>query len=201
MKRRLIVLSLLPAVLAGCHLGGSVGVGSADPATYEELQKEQGWLLVADVRHVEQETNDGCGAAALSSVLARWNVDVPAATLFEECSLEGVSGLKAGELRDAARRRGFSAYVFEGTLADVEHELRQGRPVMVGLVKSLGPIAMTHFEVIVGLRPDQEIASMDPACGLVRNELPEFAAEWDQTGRVTLVVFRRADEAAAPSEP
>jgi ABC-type bacteriocin/lantibiotic exporter with double-glycine peptidase domain len=201
-QKSLAILTLLPwAALAGCTISGSLG--SADPATYEQLEKEEGWLLVGDVRHVEQETNDGCGAAALSSVLARWDVDVPAAQLLEECSVPGVPGLKAAQLRDAARRRGLSAYVFEGSLADVEHELRQGRPVMVGVIKSIGPITMSHFEVIVGLRPDEEIAAMDPARGLVRNTLPEFSSEWDQTGRVTLVVFRRADPdgAKAASEP
>jgi ABC-type bacteriocin/lantibiotic exporter with double-glycine peptidase domain len=174
---------------AGCILS----LGSAEPTTQQELQAEQGWILVDDVHHVAQEHDEDCGAAALSSVLARWGVDVPVATLREECTKPDVPGLLAGELRDAARRRGLSAYVFEGSLADIEHELRRGRPVVVGLVKSLGPISATHYEVIVGLRPDAEVAAVDPAQGLVRDTLTTFAAEWAATRGVTLVVFRREE--------
>jgi ABC-type bacteriocin/lantibiotic exporter with double-glycine peptidase domain len=173
---------------AGCFLS----LGSGEPTTEEALRSEPGWILVSDVRHVAQESDEGCGAAALSSVLARWGVDVPAAELQEECAVPEVPGLLAGELRDAARRRGLSAFVFEGSLADIEHELRRGRPVVVGLVKSTGPIKATHYEVVVGLRPDEEVAAVDPARGLVRDALPSFAAEWAATKGVTLVVFRPA---------
>ena len=72
------------------------------------------------------------------------------------------------------------------------------RPVLVGLVKSLGPVSGTHYEVVVGLRPDAEIAAIDPAQGLVRDELSTFAAEWAATRGVTLVVFRR-DETPPPA--
>jgi ABC-type bacteriocin/lantibiotic exporter with double-glycine peptidase domain len=189
MKKTLKCLALAAAFSsAGCILS----LGSAEPTTQQELQAEQGWILVGDVPHVAQENAEGCGAAALSSVLARWGVDVPAATLREECTLPGVEGLQAAELRDAARRRGLSAFVFEGTIADLEHELRLGRPVVVGLVKSLGPLTATHYEVVVGLRPDAEVAAIDPAQGLVRDTLPAFTAEWAATRGVTLVVFRRA---------
>ncbi len=190
-------LALLALVATMASAGCVLSLGSADPATYEQLQAEDGWILAGDVRHVPQESDDDCGAAALSSVLARWGVDVPAATLRDECALPGVDGLRASELRDAARRRGLSAFVFEGSVADVEHELRRGRPVVVGLVKSAGPVAITHYEVVVGLRPDDEIAAIDPARGLVRDALPAFAAEWAATRGVTLVVFRRGEPGPA----
>jgi ABC-type bacteriocin/lantibiotic exporter with double-glycine peptidase domain len=189
------IQSLLP-VLAAASAGCVVDAGTATPATYRELHERQGWILVDDVEYVAQESDQDCGAAALSSVLARWGVDVPAATLREECAVPGVEGLRAAELRDAARRRGLSAFVFEGTVADIEHELRRGRPVVVGLVKSLGPVSSSHFEVVVGLLPAEEVAAIDPARGLVRDALPAFAAEWAATHGVTLVVFRPAEKGA-----
>ena len=193
MTKTLKALALAAALSpAGCV----VSLGSAEPTTKDQLHQEEGWLLVDGVEHVAQESDQDCGAAALSSVLARWGVDVPTATLRDECTVPDVPGILAGKLRDAARRRGLSAYVFEGSLADIEHELQRGRPVMVGLVKSAGPVSVTHYEVVVGLRSDAEVAAIDPARGLVRDTLPAFAAEWAATHGVTLVVFRPAEKGA-----
>ena len=191
--------ALLAPVVAALSAGCSVLEGTAGPVTYEQLHGQQGWILVDDMRHVAQETDDDCGAAALSSVLARWGVDVPTATLREECSVPGVSGIRAADLRDAARGRGLSAFLFEGGVADLEHELKRGRPVIVGLVKALGPLSRTHFEVVVGLLPSEAVAAIDPARGLVRDELSSFTAEWAATRGVTLVVFRPVKEAQQQS--
>lgn len=186
--------AFLAPVVAAASAGCVVQAGTAEQATYAELHAQQGWILVDDVQHVAQETDEDCGAAALSSVLARWGVDVPAAVLREECSVPGMPGIRAADLRDAARRRGLSAFLFEGGVADLEHELQRGRPVVVGLVKTLGPVSRTHFEVVVGLLPSEAVAAVDPARGLVRDALPSFAAEWAPTHGVTLVVFRPAKE-------
>ena len=146
--------------------------------------------MIDDVRFVPQESEEDCGAAALSMVLARWGIDVPAATLQQECAVAGGAGLKAADLRDAARRRGLSAYLFAGSLADLEHELGRGRPVIVGLVKSFATMRVAHFEVVVGLRQPEQVAALDPQRGLVCDSLPAFTAEWTATQGATLVVFR-----------
>ncbi len=164
--------------------------GTAESVGYDTLRHDDGWLLLDDVRFVPQESEQDCGAAALSMVLARWGLDVPVATLQEECAVPGTEGLRAGALRDAARRRGLSAYLIAGGVADIEHELRRGRPVVVGLIKTLGPASASHFEVVVGLRKSEQVAALDPARGLVRDALPAFAAEWAATHGATLVVFR-----------
>jgi ABC-type bacteriocin/lantibiotic exporter with double-glycine peptidase domain len=168
--------------------------GSAVPADAAELRRQPGWVLLEGVEHVPQETEEDCGAAALSTVLARWGVDAPVATLREECAVAGEAGLRAAALRDAARRRGLSAYLFAGKVDDLEHELRRGRPVIVGLVKSLGTVAASHFEVVVGLAGREQVAALDPARGLVRDALPAFVAEWSATKGVTLVVFPPAQK-------
>jgi ABC-type bacteriocin/lantibiotic exporter with double-glycine peptidase domain len=185
-----------PIVVLAC--GGCVVLhpGSADSVSYEELRRdeakgsEDGWVLLEDVPFVPMQTQDDCGAAALSMVLARWGVDAPAAELQKECAVPGIEGLEAAHLRDAARRRGLSAYLIAGKVEDLEHELGRGRPVLVGLVKTLATMKVAHFEVVVGLRQPDEVAALDPARGLVRDSLPAFAAEWAETKGTTLVIFR-----------
>src|SRR5262245_41872214 len=114
MKRMELLALVAAAGAAGCV----VHPGSATTVTYDDLRRDSGWVLLEDVPFVPQETETDCGAAALSMVLARWGVDVPAATLRAECSVPGEEGIAAAALRDAARRRGLSAYLFAGSAAD-----------------------------------------------------------------------------------
>jgi ABC-type bacteriocin/lantibiotic exporter with double-glycine peptidase domain len=184
---------LAAALLAVAALPGCVTVhpGSAREATWDELRAEEGWTLVDGVPFVPQEAEKDCGAAAVSMVLARWGVEVPAAVLERECAVPGQDGIRAGALRDAVRRRGLRAFVVPGRVEDLGHELSQGRPVVVGLVQSLGPLTASHFEVVVGLHPrDGRIAALDPSRGLVTDSLAAFESEWVKAKGTALVVFR-----------
>lgn len=196
MRRHLAWIVVVAVSAAGC-----VAVpGAGRQASYDDLRREDGWVLLDSVRLVEQESMEDCGAASLAMVLEHWGMDVAPGTLAQECAAPGQEGLRAAALRDAAKRRGFSAYLFAGRVADLEHELRRGRPIVVGVVKSAGPVSVAHFEVVVGFHPEAErVAALDPARGLVCNTLPEFAAEWAATGGVTLVVFRTAPATASPA--
>lgn len=193
---RLVLIAAL--AVPGCL---TVNPGSAEAARYGELRRTDGWVLVDDVPFVAQETEDDCGAAALAMVLARWGIDVSPATLRAECAVAGAAGLRAADLRDAARRRGLSAYLIAGTVGDLDHELRRGRPVVVGLVKTFATVQMTHFEVVVGLRQPDEVAALDPSRGLVRDSLPAFTAEWAATQGATLVVFRPEPKPQHAAQP
>jgi ABC-type bacteriocin/lantibiotic exporter with double-glycine peptidase domain len=196
MLRHLARIVVVAVLAAGCV----AFPGPGRQATYEELRQQEGWVLLDAVPVVKQDSLQDCGAASLSMVFEHWGVDVSADTLMQECAVEGEEGLRAVALRDAARRRGFSAYLFAGRVADLEHELRRGRPVVVGVIKSAGPLSVAHFEVVVGLHPREErVAALDPARGLVCNSLPEFAAEWAATDGVTLVVFRPEPKAVSPA--
>ena len=184
------ILLAAAALLPGCVV---VHAGTARDATWEEICAEAGWALVEGVPFVAQESETDCGAAALAMVLARWGEEVPVAVLERECAAPGVEGIRAGALRDAARRRGLRAFVVPGRVEDLRQEIARGRPVVVGLVKSLGPLTSTHFEVVVGLHDGSgRVAALDPARGLVTDALPAFRAEWEAAGGATLVVFRSA---------
>ena len=184
------------AWLSGCaHYYTGAGRGLAPQA----LQSEPGWISVASVSPLLQHAEQDCGPTALAMVLAYWSqgrVGVP------ELALDESKAYSAGELRDRARTLGFSAFVLEGTLVDIQHELLQKRPVIVGMAKptARGPVA--HFEVVVGLHPDtQRIATLDPALGFRQNSLTDFTHEWVLAGQILLTVLGPTPSAAARHEP
>lgn len=200
MTKRLRAYALMFALgLAGC----ASYRGTARDADAEVIAREAGWRRVQDVPFVPQRGEKDCGAAVLSSVLAYHAPELGEASergaIDRALRASPGQGLLASDLRDYARRRGLSAFVFKGTFADLEHEIAHNRPVIVGVHKPLSSNeALAHYEVFVGYHPEKELVlTLDPAEGLRENELVGFLEEWQRAGEVALVVLpRRAPSAA-----
>jgi ABC-type bacteriocin/lantibiotic exporter with double-glycine peptidase domain len=139
---------------------------------------------------VAQEKSHDCGAAALAAVLEFWGREATPASV--EAALGGKNErLRAGDLVAHARREGLRAYVFFGQMQDLEHELRRGRPVIVGLGKAVASDkALAHYEVIVGYEPQQKrVLLLDPARGFQVDSVKGFSEEWQRSKGVTIVTF------------
>jgi ABC-type bacteriocin/lantibiotic exporter with double-glycine peptidase domain len=193
--------TVLAAALAALCCAGCVSFpGTTESTSLEDLRADEGWVLLDSVPFVPQASDQDCGAACLAMVLGHWGIEATAESLEAECAAPFEEGLRAGALRDAAKRRGLQAYVFSGGLADIQHELACGRPVIVGMYKP-APVGVTsHFEVVVGLHPwKHRVAVLDPTGGLMCDSITGFAREWQPTRSVTLVVFRPAGITAPPT--
>lgn len=191
------------AVALALALAGGAGCGyrgSAVDASPRAVAAEPGWITVADVPLVKQAGKSDCGAAAMTMLLKFWGNDE--ATLADTAAAlpanEEKPGQRAGDLRDLARARGLDAFLVTGEFADLEAQLTQGRPVLVGLQKPVGlPIGkrqrvLSHYEIVVGLHPQRrEILTLDPSHGLRRNTLEGFAREWEPSKRLALIAFKK----------
>jgi ABC-type bacteriocin/lantibiotic exporter with double-glycine peptidase domain len=171
--------------------GGGCYTGSAQTTSWSRVETGPGWLLLKDVRFIPQQGLSDCGAAALAMTLDYWRSPATVADIVVETPPRD-GGIRAGELRDLARRRGFQAFLIQGTFDDLETQLRSGRPVVVGLAKPvLGGRALLHYEVVVGLnRTTRHVLSLDPAQGLRDNTVDGFAREWAPSDRLTLILFK-----------
>lgn len=185
---------VLGALCSGCASYQSTA-RSVEPHT---LRADSGWQRVEGVPAVHQRGAKDCGAAALSAVLGFWRRPLPAPSRAEiDAALRAPEprdrqrGLSAGALRDYARRQGLQAYVFHGTFADLQHELAQGRPVIVGVHKALSSReVLAHYEVVLGYHPARErVLTLDPAHGLREYPKSGFLEEWERARQTTLVVM------------
>lgn len=169
--------------------------GASREVSAAKIAEQPGWVHLEDVKLVRQRGIKDCGSAALATVLGYLAPGGPPALGREaiDASLrdEPGRGLAAGQLRDYARAHGFDAFVIQGTVQDLEHEVEAGRPVIVGVHKpmSSGEV-LSHYEVFVGFHPERhDVLTLDPAWGLRQFDLKGFLAEWEAAGQVAVVVM------------
>jgi len=160
---------------------------TVDP--YAAVRKGK-WWMVPSFPRVMQDTSNDCGAAALAAVMRFWGHGATSESI--EATLGRTDHrLRAGDMVEYARRQGLHSYVFFGTMTDIAHELRRGRPIIVGLGKSIAEKkALSHYEVVVGYEPEKKLVLLlDPGRGWQVDTLRGFAEEWARTKGVTVVAF------------
>jgi ABC-type bacteriocin/lantibiotic exporter with double-glycine peptidase domain len=182
------VSAVAAVVVAGCYQGSARSVSLTDVA------RQPGWLLVDGMSVVRQTGPHDCGPAALAMVLARWGLADQASEIRREVAAfrggDVAHGVSAGALRDFARQKGLQAFLIGGVQADLEREVRDERPVLVGLVQRYyGNRAHAHYEVVIGINPQRrKVLLVDPGTGPREDDLDGFEREWEGAGRLALVI-------------
>lgn len=143
---------------------------------------------------IRQADKSDCGAAALAMMMSYWGQWTNVEEITLAFPVEPGHGIKAGALRDFAKAKGFKAYVIDGDFNDILSELRENRPVIVGLIKPHTTRLAGHYEVVVGVNPDEKrIATLDPARGWRENTFDGFSLEWNLSKNVTVIVFKAGE--------
>lgn len=174
--------------LAVMSLGCASYSGTSHPADPRVEARAGKWWMVPNFPLVRQGSSYDCGAASLAAVLRYWGYSATPEAIESDL---GNSRLQAGDMVAYARKKGLHSYVFNGTMTDVVHELRQGRPVIVGLGKPLEKDkALAHYEVVVGYEPEKKLVLLlDPGRGWQLDTLRGFGEEWARSKGVTIVAF------------
>jgi predicted double-glycine peptidase len=192
---RVLALLLVGATCTGC--AGFGYTGAARDLASTALDREPGWIAVRGVPLYRQHGGHDCGPTALAMVLRYWDGDAHVEALLAPRVDERVS---SADLRELAREQGFAAFVIEGTVEDLVHEIETGRPVIVGVAKPSVEGRIAHYEVVVGIHPrSRRIATLDPAHGWRQNSYAGFLDEWLATGSVLIVVLPKATHGARAS--
>jgi hypothetical protein len=165
-------------------------VGGARPFAAATFAREPGWVSVSGVPELRQRRELDCGPTAVAMVLGFWGRHVTIDNVRDESTTPDEDGVEAGTLRDIVRAHGLVAFLFEGTVDDLEGELGAGRPVVVVLAKRYSNGAVyAHYEVVAGLhRARGLVVTVDPGRGWSVNTLDGFMREWEPTQHLTLVV-------------
>lgn len=149
------------------------------------------WL---DVPYVKQAKN-GCGAASLAMVMQYWRAKAAAvdALAADADRIQGAlysapaRGVFASDMEAYLRENGFDAWAFRGTVADLEHHLEKGRPLIVCL-KQGGPL---HFVVVAGMDPARGVVLVNDPARRKLLALDRSGFERDWKDRWTLLALPR----------
>ena len=95
------------------------------------------WL---DVPFVEQ-SQDGCGSAAISMILQYWNAHgmqigaprVGAAAIQRRLYSRKARGIFSSDMQSYLKASGFLVFALAGSWIDLEENLKQGRPLIVSI--------------------------------------------------------------------
>ena len=175
--------------------------GGARPIDPASLTTEAGWIVAGPTPELPQHGSKDCGAASLAMIAGRWHVNLSVDKVVAALPAQTARGTRLGDLRDVARARGLTAYAIVGDRDTLVHELRAGRPVVIGLILPYGRgRVLRHYEVIVAVHlGDDRFVTIDPAHGWRARSFADLDAEWSPAGRATLVVLGpdAADEVIA----
>ncbi len=148
-----------------------------------------------DVPFVSQ-SRDGCGSAVISMVMQYWakqnaisvSAQMDAAKIQRLLYSPQQKGIPASAMQNYFREQGFRAFAFRGEWSDLEHHLREGRPLIVSL-KASGERGPLHYSVVVGLDPARGYVFLnDPALGKMNRISREGClSEWNSANNWMLL--------------
>lgn len=152
-------------------------------------------VVIGGVPFFPQET-DGCGPAALASLLAYYDQPVELGALTAELVHPALRGTLPLDLEQAARRRGFGVEVASGNLDGLRAAVRAGRPVVALLNLGTAFAPRGHFVVVVGF--DDARGQLRLHSGLApytEYAYARFLAHWQKTQNWQMALI----PAAAPA--
>jgi ABC-type bacteriocin/lantibiotic exporter with double-glycine peptidase domain len=176
-------VAIVMLVATGC-VTYSGGARTIDPT---RMVREPGWIQAAPTPDIRQRTRLDCGPAALAMVARRWQKQI--AINDPAIAAPAQDGVRLSDLRSAARAHGLIAFAITADRATLDHELRAGRPIIVGLLRPYSRThAVSHYEVVVAMRGD-EIVTLDPAAGWRVRTWTSFDDEWRAAKYPALIVL------------
>lgn len=149
------------------------------------------WL---DVPFLSQE-RDGCGSASIAMLMRYWSHSSPDPHQIQQLLYSPKDrGIRGSDVERYLQDNKFQTFVFQGKWADLEHHIRQGRPLLVCLnVRRGRPL---HYIVVAGFDPDgHAVLANDPArAKLMRIARETFEKDWKAAGNWTLLALPRSDQ-------
>ena len=179
-------LQLLRALLV---LGASGAAGCAPGlSTVREHAAVGQAHLIASVPFIPQDDYQ-CGPAALAMVLRYYGADADEAAIGRALHLPSGRGTLNLELEFYARRQGFRAWSFAGTLEGAKTELARDRPLVIFQDLGIAGLPVPHFAVLLGY--DDRAGTVVLHSGVTAFRVlsyAEFERTWRARGRWTLLI-------------
>jgi ABC-type bacteriocin/lantibiotic exporter with double-glycine peptidase domain len=131
-----------------------------------------------------------CGPASLAGVLSFFGEGVTPEEIAEAIFRRDIRGVVTLDMLLYARKRGFFAEWYNGSLEDIRRSVDERVPLIVMVDFGFAGIRKNHFMVVVGYTPEGVIANS----GKTREKLISweyFRARWNRTKRWALRIEQK----------
>ncbi len=189
----------LAVALAGLLLGGCTSVQS-----FRGLSLTGESLYVSSLPPLRQNRDYACGPTCVAAVAAHWGVGLEEFKAKYPTAPQDTTG---PDLRAIAESLGLRGLVYQGSLADLQDNLRQGRPVIVMITQPpnpalrqaglIGALALSvsehvphpsHWVVVIGVTGDHQVIVHDPAAGPLQLETAVFEKWWQRMNHLCVLI-------------
>ncbi len=146
---------------------------------------DPGLQVVSGVPFRAQQARDDCGPAALASVLAHRQVDIPLNEITREVYSPVLGGSLLPDMENFAAALGFRTRSGRGDLELLRQTVASGRPVILPLQTGFGPLSKPHYIVVFGFDGERFLVHYGTREGVF---LPAKAllARWEPMDRLYL---------------
>ena len=173
-----------PRAFSAATLFASLAL-AASPGVVQGQRSGGDPLVVLDVPYVPQ-SEDMCGAAAVTMAFRYWGATDVRMSDFEPLVARDGSGIAASDLLRATLEMGWEAVPFTGDLNAVSDQIGRGRPVIALIAVGGGRF---HYVTVVG-RLEKAVVYHDPAVSPYQMmDTLDFKTAWAESGYWTLLVL------------
>lgn len=128
-----------------------------------------------------------CGPASLAGVLNFWGAEVTPEKIAASIYSPTARGTLDIDMALYARKKGFKARQYSGSMEDIRARIDSGRPLIVLVDLGRWLYRQDHFMVVVGYYENGLIVNSGKKEKEFLTER-EFLKSWEKTGRWTLLV-------------
>ncbi len=131
-----------------------------------------------------------CGPAALSSILNFYGLMTNQEEIAKEVYTPKLKGSLTVDILNYAKRKGFYATFYKGSLEDLKQRIKARRPLILFLNLGSDFFPVRHYLVVVGIDDSEE--TITTYSGREKNKVYSFKAltkAWKKTGYGTLQVL------------
>ncbi|MBI2842955.1 MAG: C39 family peptidase [Armatimonadetes bacterium] len=143
---------------------------------------------LADLPYIQQLKNY-CGPAVVASVLGYWGLATDQKTIGKAIFDKGLQATNGADMIIYAREKGFSAYSWNSSIADLKEKLALGMPVIV-LQDSSRTDRSGHYRIATGYDDASSVVFVKDPYDPYAKEIPydEFERLWRRHGNWSLLI-------------
>lgn len=159
------------------------------PSYYNiEYKLEGEGRYINDVPFFPQEENY-CGPATLASVFNFYGQKVSQEEIAKDVFTPKLKGTITVEMANSARRAGFDALYYKGSIENIEQEINNGHPLILYIDLGYSIFPSGHYLVVVGYnKGSKEIIAYSGKNKDIMISYEKLLRSWEKTGNWTLLV-------------